>query len=209
MYRPSALFHPHHHMVLALVPTSRARGVYLAVWYGSLPSAHSSPLPHTPTLCVCTPRETVKYFTNEALEEHKYSEAIDGYQVCVWGGTQEHTAGHMGRCSRGAPASWSIASPRCCMRSVTHFEMCPCLDLSQSASAVGRAAGHTHFSIMQPGMTHLVSTMHTWSQPCACHHNQAVNGSRSQPQCHHHSTLLLSCLPACLSPPPQNTNTGC
>lgn len=26
-------------------------------------------------------RETVKYFTNEQLEEDKYSEAIDGYQV--------------------------------------------------------------------------------------------------------------------------------
>ena len=28
-------------------------------------------------------RETVKYFTNEQLEEDKYSEAIDGYQVGV------------------------------------------------------------------------------------------------------------------------------
>jgi len=41
----------------------------------------------------CPAGETVKYFTNEQLEEHKYSEAIDGYQVhqhpsttgsCAW-----------------------------------------------------------------------------------------------------------------------------
>jgi hypothetical protein len=27
--------------------------------------------------------ETVKYFTNESLEQEKYGEAIDGYQVCA------------------------------------------------------------------------------------------------------------------------------
>lgn len=41
------------------------------------------PPPNTQTHCH---RETVKYFTNEQLEEDKYSEAIDGYQVGVWGG---------------------------------------------------------------------------------------------------------------------------
>jgi hypothetical protein len=35
--------------------------------------------PALPYIPCC--RETVKYFTNEQLEEDKYSEAIDGYQV--------------------------------------------------------------------------------------------------------------------------------